>query len=151
MQLVTEHTLTHYEEYAWESDAGVAWKCPHCAATGKTATRDQAADEFRAHLGDGHRNRFTMEHTHIHPDVTLLDVRTRYQRVSTLKVPSCVEMTEANHVRVYISEDINSRGSLLIDAQSDRSGVDTIRAYVRSGTTSAVIVTSQPSTQIEQL
>ena len=40
---------------------------------------------------------------HIHPDVTLLGVRTRYQRVSTLTVPSCVEMTEANHVRVYIT------------------------------------------------
>ena len=38
----------------------------------------------------------------IHPDVILLDVRTRYQRVSILKVPSCVEMTEANHVRVYM-------------------------------------------------
>lgn len=114
MRLVTEHTLTHYEEYTWGSDAGVAWKCPHCAATGTTATRDQAASELRTHLGDQHWNRFTIEHTHI-------------------------------------SEEINSRGSLLIDAQSDRSGVDTIRAYVRSGATSAVIVTSQPSTQIEQL
>ena len=38
---------------------------------------------------------------HIHPDVTLLHVRTRYPRVSTPTVPSYVEMTEANRVRVY--------------------------------------------------
>lgn len=114
MELITEHTLTHYEGYAWGSDSGVAWKCPHCSATGRTATREQASDEFRTHLSVQHRSRFTVENTHI-------------------------------------SEEIDSRGSLLIDARSDRSGVEAIRAYVRSAATAAVVVTSQPSTQIDQL
>ena len=35
----------------------------------------------------------TVEIACIHPDVTLLGVRTRYPRVSTVTVPICVEMT----------------------------------------------------------
>ncbi len=114
LQMLTEHSLTHYEDYAWGSDAGVAWTCPHCSVTSKTTTMDQATTELRAHLQEQHADRFTVYPTHI-------------------------------------TEEIDHSGSLLIDAHPDQAHVDTVRAYVRSAATAAIVVTSQPSKQIEQL
>lgn len=114
LRLLAEHIGTHYGDYTWGTDQGVAWKCQHCPATGQTTTRGQAATEFRTHLRNQHRDRFT-----IHP--------------------------------AHVAEEIDYRGSILVDAQSDPGGVESVRSYLRSAASTAVVVTSQPATQIAQL